>query len=154
VPLAFFPQWRFRSVNGAFILRQMFLGINLCSQSWTDARCECTWPSPSAGRSTFVRKPGQSKGPSKKGRLTSEGASQNPEVVQLEHESVDPARVVRAANLVLRVSACTRSPVITDSFMHSRSRHVLPRLRESIGTRAATIATKPAVRSCVVLVLG
>jgi hypothetical protein len=46
-------------------------------------------------------------------------------------------------------------PVITDedSFMHSRSRHVLPRLRESVG-KAATIATKPAVRYCIALVLG
>lgn len=39
----------------------------------------------------------------------------------------------------------------TDNFMHSRSRYALPRLRESIGIRVATVATKPAVRSCLAL---
>jgi hypothetical protein len=72
------------------------------SQSWTDARCGCTWPDPSAGRSAFFRKPGQRKGPSKESTLTSKGASQKPDIVQLEHERIDPARVLRAAT-------CTRS---------------------------------------------
>lgn len=78
-----------------------------------------------------------------------------PETVHVQdRDSVSSARVLRAAltghsddGEDVRVDCH-----FTDNFMHSRSRHALPRLRGSIGIRAATVATKPAVRTCVALV--
>ncbi|KAF8478291.1 hypothetical protein F5888DRAFT_1814061 [Russula emetica] len=76
--------------------------------------------------------------------------------VQLEHDrdNVGSVHVLRAAPGSF--GQRKGRPVdchFTDNFMYSRSRHALPRLRESIGIRVATVATKPAVHSCVVLPL-
>ncbi|KAF8493776.1 hypothetical protein F5888DRAFT_1908607 [Russula emetica] len=67
--------------------------------------------------------------------------------VQLEHDrdNVGSVHVLRAAPGSF--GQRKGRPVdchFTDNFMYSRSRHALPRLRESIGIRVATVATKPA----------
>ncbi|KAF8498053.1 hypothetical protein F5888DRAFT_1906373, partial [Russula emetica] len=76
-----------------------------------------------------------------------QGASPNPQTVQLEHDcdNIGSVHVLRAAPGSF--GQRKGRPVdchFTDNFMYSRSCHALPRLRESIGIRVATVATKPA----------
>lgn len=73
---------------------------------------------------------------------------------------VEPGRVLRVSDVGKDKSLTVAALLLrhstrysfTDNFMHSRSCHVLPRLRNPIDIRTAAIATKPAVRSYVALI--